>query len=284
MLITPMIALLPRCASADSVTLKSGAVLRGEILAEDAYEVRLAVSRTAGGEIRTVKIIDQSIVDHLQRSTPDLEVEAAPSPIVSDGSSTSAPASPAPDDLRAALEKADQQTATGSYDEAAITYRGVIAEAKQRSSATNAPAVRLDLLEVRDDACTHLLIALEGKLKSRKEAVKAAEQSAQELEQRLIQQRTELAHSERVAKNDEADAGPRRLGHSTETAAATIHVRELRERIALDDRRLKAQQEWVRSARLALVNWEAEIHLARDQAQQAADDLASAQREIRARH
>ena len=70
---------------ADRVVLKSGATLEGEILSENAYEVKMEVSRNQDGTIRTIKVIDQKLIESMSRGQPVRnvtdQISATPEPV-----------------------------------------------------------------------------------------------------------------------------------------------------------------------------------------------------------
>lgn len=270
---------------ADSVTLKSGAVLTGEIVNEDAYELTLKVSRTADGGIQTLKVIDQAHVERLQRDTPAVAIEPDPGATAT----LSAPAEdatppPSLEAWREAIRRADALTAEGRYDEAIARFRRVMEQAEyaDAAGATNhaSAATRLETLQLREEAGRHLVISLRGKLDFKEEAINAAETSAAKLERRIGDDRAALQDLE----NEDPNRTPaRRLGDSIADNDAATRRRDLQERITLDQNRLRTHQRWAREETLALVNLQSEIKIAETGARQATTDYNTALRQSRSR-
>lgn len=268
-------------AGADTVTLKSGAVLTGEILKEDAYELTLRVSRTANGEIQTLKVIDQSLVANMERGQPRVALE--PLPGTDDASAAPPPPADTPPDTlegwRQSLRRADALIADGRNDEAATLFREVTTQAE---AAPGADDTRVEILEVREEASRHLLIALQGKLELKEETLKTANAAAQRLERRIRDQREEREDLDRPPKtSDEPEV--RRLGKEAERLSLPARRKELDERIAVEERRLQTHQRWAAEERRAIVSLESEIKVAQARARQAADDLSTALRDQRTR-
>lgn len=281
---------LATAASADRVTLKSGAVLTGEIVGEDAYEVRLLVSRTRAGDIQTVKVISQDAVAGMERDAPTVATEDAPGApsAPTPAAETEAPSGAEPVDLRHAVQRADQTTAQGLYDDAARDYRAVIAEVERQRDAMT-PEVRtaqrarlLDLLQIRQDASRHLVVALEGKRDAKKETLRAMDQTTLQLDRRASQIREEIAKQERGNRQGDG-RNTHRLGEAADSQSASALLRELNDRAAQTQIQQRNHQQRVQEARLEIVNMESELDLATQQAKQAATDCLQVERESRAR-
>lgn len=275
---------LASIATADTVTLTSGAVIRGEIVGEDAYEVRVVVGRTAAGDIQTLKIVAQGSVAALQRGNPEVAVEA--DPVVG---TVDAPPEPLPDAsaLRATIKRAEGLSREGQHAQAAERYRAVIDETERRllvlgdKTDPGTQNARLELLQLREDAHALLLIALQGRLEFKREALRVAEESAQRLERTLAQQRKEI---DSLQADDSSDRQiPRRLGEASARAGTTVKVRALEDEIAKGETRLIAHRAWAREARLGIVTQESELELADAKARRAKDDLNAAERAARGR-
>lgn len=278
---------LPATLAADTVTLKSGAVLTGEIVKEDAYELTLKVSRTADGGIQTLKVIEQTRVDRLQRDTPAVAIEPEPgaTATLSPPAEDAAPP-PSLEAWRETIRRADALTAEGRYDEAATRFRRVMEQAEHAdaASATNhaSAATRVETLQLREEAGRHLVIALRGKLDFKEEALQAAEASAQKLERRIEDDRATLQDLENGDK-DRDPAHARRLGDSIDDTDASTRRRDLQERITFDENRLRTHRRWAREEALALVNLQSEIKIAEAASRQATTDYNTALRQSRTR-
>jgi hypothetical protein len=274
-------------AFSDSVKLKSGAVISGEIQAENADELRLLVSRTATGDIQTVKIIAQRAIAGLQRDMPTVAVE--PDPEAAPAPAEAAPAvevAPTLAACREAIRRADGMTGEGRYDEAAAQFRAVIDRTGRAATveAANEPARRLELLQLRQEACQHLVIALRGKLNLREETLRAADDTARRLERRLEEERDALDDL-RKEEDQERDETPkaRRMGDAFTASETEKRARALVDQIAREETRLRAHRQAMSEEQRAIVNLESEIKIAEAGARQATDDCAAAARQSRAR-
>ncbi len=273
------LALVP-ALMADTVTLHSGTVLTGEIVGENAHEVRILVSRTADGDIETVKVVRQSAVADLRRDRPAVAIEANPGAAASRETET-----PAEPDFgprlgvwRETLKQADAQTAEGAYDAAIEHLRGVIDQTEHAQTQTAAPDVLLPVLEVREHAYRHLVITLRGKRQSQDEALRAEETAALRLERTLLDARREMETLQRPQSATDS-SGIRRLGDGADRAPASARQRELEEQIATGQARLQAYRRWAAETRQAQVNLDAEIKLAEASARRAETERNNAVRQ-----
>jgi hypothetical protein len=277
---------------ADTIRLKSGAVITGEIVGENARELQVLVSHTQAGDIRTVKFISQDSIAAMQRDKPEVAVE--PDPVSADAAAADAKARttpiPAADpaSLRAALKNADSLTGIGRYDEAIQGYRAAIEVAERQRDALRQSehpedrALLLEELEVRNEAYARLGITLRGKYDSRRKALDTAQGAAHDLERTITQDQRDIAALRRTVAQ-QGDMHVQRLGTGREAPAEAKRIRELETRVTACQQRLQAQEEWIATEKLALVALESDRKLASEKAQRALDETEAVQRASRAR-
>ncbi|MCE9613461.1 MAG: hypothetical protein K8T26_04245 [Lentisphaerae bacterium] len=279
-------------ARADTVVLKSGASISGEIVGEDAREVRLLVSRTPSGHIQTIKVIDQESVESLQRDTPEVAEEADPVVAGEAGggkaqaTAASTPALSDPAAMREAMKRADALTGGGQFEDAIQTYRAVIegADAACEGASAEGQPASLEVLQLRDQTYSLLLIALNGRLAHQREVVDTAEDNAKDLVKDLSRVQDERETLIRESKQEEDGMRVRRLGAAHDVPASTTRLRELQERALVLENRLQAQRERADAERAGIINMESEIKVTREKARQAATAYAAAQRASHGRY
>ena len=272
-------------AQADTVYLKSGAVIAGQVLSENEFEIRIAVSQTVSGSIRTFKLIDRSIVDRWERDDAALAVEMDPGGATARAQELARTFDDAMGEFSVTLRRAAtlaHDAETGREDVAAL-YLELIEDMdsewrKLQSSALAPDDAGPRLLALRDKAYELLLIALRANLGAQQDELARAKERVAELDRTIADMEEEISRLESTDDDAAAgrdSAGVRRMGRRGLSPAERTRLRDLRKMLVPARSRLRKRTLAIAQIETTIRQVEDELKLAGEHAQQAATEAAA---------
>lgn len=266
---------------ADTVYLTSGITIEGTVLTEDDYEIQIVVSRTESGKIRTVKIVDRSVVERWERDESPLAFEPEPGQEDVAAAAVAAQVSSKVLDLDGNVSKGDAFTRDGRFDEAlAVFQENILAsehDLRQLKANDLTPADALTrVMDIRKRSYERAMFAMKGQIDVKKERLLKGNDSIKKMEAFLVTSAAEVKELEQPAVTEQkaGEKEMKRVGSRSPNPSEITRARELRKQMAALEITLEGRKRAMILLEADIRRHEGDLEVMKEQAKQAAQELA----------